>query len=96
MLPNYGDVIEAVEITARTLQFVRVVERAPLKRFQFLLSQDVAESPALEPILSRVEALDGRWERVFGGVLIMYLPEDSEYDPSKELKKLSGWRCLIG
>lgn len=87
-LPNYGDVIEAVDIASGTLRFVKVVERAPLKRFQFLLSRDYAESPELEMVLSRVETLNGHWERVFGGVLILYLPEDSDYDPSKKLKQL--------
>ncbi len=75
-LLNDGDVIEAVDIAASSLRFVRVVERARLKRFQFVVSRDFVESPKLEIVLSRVESLNGHWERVFGGVLIMDLPED--------------------
>jgi len=89
-LPNYGDVIEAVEITEHTLRFVKLVERAPLKRFQFSVSRDLVESPELKTILSRVDSLNGYWERVFGGILIIYLPKDSDYDPSNELKNLRG------
>jgi len=84
-LPNYGDVIEAVDIEANSLRFVRVVERARLKKFQFFVSREFVESPELEIILSRVESLSGHWERVAGGVLIMYLPEDADYDPSVEM-----------
>jgi hypothetical protein len=88
-LPNYGDVFEAEAIAARALRFVKVVERARLKRFQFPVSRDFVESPELNTILSKVESLNGYWERVFGGILIIYLPEDSDYDPSEELKNMS-------
>ena len=87
-LPNYGDVIAAEVIGPGALRFVKVVERAPLKRFQFLIPRDIAESRALEIVLSKVEAITGHWERVMGGVLIIYLPKDCNYDPSKEILRM--------
>lgn len=89
-LPNYGDIIEAEEIAPNTLRFAKVAERAPLKRFQFIISQDLIESPGLATILSKVTALQGHWERIFGGILIVYLPEESEYDVSRDLATLCG------
>ena len=89
-LPNYGDVIAAAELASNALWFVKVVERAPLRKFLLLISRDIASSPELEIILSKVDALKGHWERVAGGILIIYLPEDSDYDPSEELEQLGG------
>ena len=87
-LPNYGDVIEAVETAPNTLRFVRVLERAPLRKFEFLVSRDIAGSPELQTILSKVAALEGHWERVAGGALTIYLPKDGDYDPSEDIRQL--------
>ena len=81
-LPNFGDIIEASTVEPGTIRFRRVVERAPLKRFQFLINKDLIESPSFGELCSTIEAHDGHWERVFGGVLIVYLPKDCDYDPS--------------
>lgn len=90
-LPNYGDVISAEVIGPGALRFVEVVERAPLKRFQFLIPRDVAESRELQTVLSKIDTMDGHWERVMGGVLILCLPKDCNYDPSQDLERIGGY-----
>jgi hypothetical protein len=74
-VPRCGDVIEARAIDDHTLEFVKVVTRARLKRVQFFISPQIAESPRLESILACVMDLGGQWDRVFGGILIMALWE---------------------
>jgi len=86
-LPDYRDVIELEEIQSGKYRFVRVSQRARLQRFEFLLSDPEAQAKALEPVLSRVMEMGGNWERVFGGVLTMFLPQDCQYDPSEDVQK---------
>lgn len=49
--------------------------------------KELAESPRLERVLARVMELDGNWDRVFGGVLIIHLPRDCPYDPMAGLNR---------
>ncbi len=89
-LPSYGDVIAAEETSPRVLRFVKVVERAPFTKFQYLVPREIAGSRKLEIVLSKVEALKGHWEQVAGGVLIIHLPKECSYNPSEELEQLGG------
>lgn len=79
-LPRWGDVVEAREIGSGKVQFVRVVERARMRRFAWFVSQALIDSPGLDRVLSKVMGLGGYWERVFGGLLIVYLPRGCDYD----------------
>ena len=86
-LPDYRDLVELKEIASGKYRFVRVLQRARLQRFEFLLSDPEAQAKALEPVLSRVTELGGAWERVCGGVLTMFLPHDCSYDPTEDIRK---------
>ena len=79
-VPRYGDVFEAREIGPQALRFVQVVARARLKRITSMVSTQVSETQ-LKEVLDTVTVLGGHWERVFGGFLTVYLPEDCAYDP---------------
>lgn len=87
-LPRFGDTIEAHPLKSGALRFVKVVERAKLKRFDRVVSREVAESAGLAEILSKIESEGGHWERVFGGILIAYVPEVSPYDPTEDFDRL--------
>jgi len=86
-LPRYADEFEALTVRHHELRFVKVVKRARLKRFQFLVSPATVASPQFARVLSRVEDLNGYWERVFGGVVIIYVPRNSGYDPLEALNR---------
>ena len=79
-IPRYADVFEAGEIGPQALRFVRVVERARLKRITCMVSTQVSETQ-LKEVLDTVTVLGGHWERVFGGFLTVYLLEGCTYDP---------------
>jgi hypothetical protein len=54
-LPSLRDLVELKKIGwSGKYRFVRVLERARLQRFEFLLSDPETQAKALEPILSRV------------------------------------------
>ena len=76
----YHDVIETELQTDGTVRFLRVFTPSGLTKECWILSQLARESPALPPLLERVMAVGGNWERIFGGVLTLHLPPQ-ERDP---------------
>ena len=88
-----GDVIEADPLPDGTLRFVRVVERAPMRHYSWVLPRGWADSPDRDAYVARVESVGGTWEQVFGGVLLVHIPAGSEFDAEAELDRYlkSGW-----
>jgi hypothetical protein len=85
-LPDYGDVIEACEIAPGLLRFVRVVERARLRRYSFFGWKRGPDTP-FERMLDRVAEQGGHWECVFTSFWTIYLPRDSDFDPKQYLRE---------
>jgi hypothetical protein len=85
LLPGFRDIIEAEEIGPTTLKFVRIIERAKFKRFEFLISEEFATSPKMTAVADKIIGHNGHCETIMGGILIIYLPEEVEYDPSDDL-----------
>lgn len=83
-LPDYHDVIQSEKVDEKTIRFEQVVERAHFRKGVFMLSKEQAASEYLENALSKVGALGGHWERWFGGLLFIYLPQGVAYDPSQD------------
>jgi len=88
-LPNLRDLVELKKIDwGAKYRFVQVLRRARLQRFEFSLSDPETQAKALEPVLSRVIELGGDWERVFGGILTIFLPHDCSFDPTEDVRKI--------
>lgn len=66
---------------------MKVVKRARMKRLSFFVSGADVALPQFARVLTRVEDLNGYWERVFGGVGIICVPRDSGYDPMEALSR---------
>jgi len=87
LLPEYRDLVELKRISwRRKYRFVRVLERAEYQTFRLVLSKPQVET--IKPLLSKVVEVGGNWERVFGGVLTVFLPRDSDLDAEAEIDKL--------
>ena len=87
-LPRYRDEFEAEAVGSGRILFKRVVKRAPLRRFEWLVSMDMVNDSRFEEIMDKAAAEGGYAERIMGGILIMYLPKDSDFDPDQELEGL--------
>ena len=83
-IPYHGDVFEALEIGPQALRFVRVVERARLKKITCTVSSQVS-AVRLKGVRDTIGLLGGHWEQVFGAFLTVYLPEGCTYDPVEAL-----------
>jgi len=78
--PDNGDVIEATPLPDGGLKFRRIVKRANFQKRSYFISRQTAESERLARFLEKVIALGGRWERIFGGYLVLYLPQTVSFD----------------
>jgi hypothetical protein len=80
----YSDLFEG-EVAGDKLRVQRVVERAGRHNYSFILTQLSRESADLKTILTRVEQEGGIWEQAFGGLLVISLPPNANYDPTADL-----------
>ncbi len=84
----FGDVIEAKRKLWGGLEFRKLVKRSGLVVCDFILPRDLAASERLQVLLRRVKEEGGRWEMMFGGILITHLLPGSKLDLEKELGRL--------
>jgi len=67
--------------------FVRVVKRAELRHYSWILPQQFVDSRQCSEYVAAVEAAGGIWERIMGGFLLVHVPLDSKFDAEAELNR---------
>jgi hypothetical protein len=85
---GFRDVLRLRPAADGVPELVEVTERGGWKRFDFVVSQAVAESYRFAALVARVEEAGGAWARDFGGWLSFLLPPNSIWDPTRELEAL--------
>jgi hypothetical protein len=86
--PRYKDIIHAATIEKGTVQFIDVYERASMKRYDFILGEEVFELDAFHSLQQEVIDMGGHVERHFGGMLLISIPDELSYDPTEAINKL--------
>ncbi|MEJ7700555.1 MAG: hypothetical protein WKF71_13030 [Pyrinomonadaceae bacterium] len=84
----YKDIIQAKKQEDGSLLFEKVVELSGRNNYCYLLSKKFYETSEFEELLKKIEKSDGYWEQVFGGILVVSLPPDSQTNLPKEIAKL--------
>jgi hypothetical protein len=82
---GYGDVIEADAAEDDKLIVRQIVEKGAFTTFEFCLPAGWAELEPVKKVLAKAESLGGAWEGVFGGILMISLPSNVNYDPSDDI-----------
>jgi hypothetical protein len=85
---RYGDVISATPVGELELRFLEVTQKSSFRTACCAISKKYAESPDLPILLEKVQDAGGVWERIFGGLLLVHLPQDSSLDVQHEF---DGW-----
>lgn len=80
-----GDIVEATRNDANDLVVLRCVKRGNYRSYEYCLPSGWLERDAIKRTLGSVERFGGRWEGVFGGVLLIALPPECDYDPSQDI-----------
>ncbi|MEO6888654.1 MAG: hypothetical protein ABI456_05700 [Ktedonobacteraceae bacterium] len=84
----YGDIIEAELQANGVWRFCRVVTRSLWRHWDWMLGKDFVESPAFLAWQQAIEAHGGVWQHVFGGVFLVHLPPETDFDPELALKQI--------
>ena len=87
-LPQYQDEFEAETISENRIRFKKVLKRAPLKRYSWVIWKEIAESTKLEEFFVKISSEGGYWERIFGGIMTVYMPKDSKMNIENEFSLL--------
>jgi hypothetical protein len=82
-----GDIIEAEQLPDGTYRYLRVLERAPMRHYSWLVPRSFVESPAYRAFASEIERAGGHWEGVAGGTLHAHLPQASILDAEAVLRR---------
>lgn len=82
-----GDLTEVEPLPDGTHHLVRVVERSPMRHFDWIVPRVFSESEEYARFGAAVEAAGGWWQGAFGGLLWVHLPPGSALDPGAELSR---------
>jgi len=84
---QWKDEFEVERIEER-YRLVRITRRSGMQTSSFMIPLVVAESAELKLLLEKVVAAGGNGERIFGGCLLIHVPENSKLDVGKELEQV--------
>ena len=90
-----GDTIEVDEEADGSLSFLRRVAPSGLRTYRCMVWQGFIESPGWEWLKSRMLEEGGTWEQLFGGYLILQLPQDSPLEFETEFRTASAMSTEI-
>jgi len=80
------DIIEADLQDDGSYVFQGVIETSSWQKFDFILSNELAESAAFkERLFKMVEDLGGTWETLFGGWVYLYLPRGIQFNLQEQI-----------
>jgi hypothetical protein len=82
------DVIKAKRIDADTIRFVRVVEKSNWRTYSYSLQQRHTDSPDLDIALAKIGENGAKWDQLFGGLLFVYVPPESDYNPDTDVQSV--------
>ena len=86
---EYRDVLRLREADDGVFDLVEIAERGRWRMFDYLLSLQFSKSAELAAVLTRVTDAQGVWVRDFGGFLLILLPPDCIWDPTREIEAAS-------
>jgi len=80
-----GDIVEADRNGDNALVVKRCLERGNYRTLEYVLAPGWHEKQTIKQVLDEVQRLGGRWVGIFGGVLVVALPPDADYDPTQDI-----------
>ena len=84
----YGDVIHATSDPDGALRLRAIHTRSSMQRYTGSVPRDVAESPELDALMNRITDVGGHAERVMGGCVFAYVPEEATIDLHAEIDRV--------
>lgn len=82
-----GDIIRVKEKQGISY-YVETVEKSGFRRYAWLLSKEAASSREIRAFKQHIKDNEGRWEQIFGGLLVIHLPPYSVLDAEGEMARI--------
>ncbi|QUL57271.1 DUF4265 domain-containing protein [Paenibacillus tritici] len=82
-----GDIIRVREQEG-IAYYVETVKKSGLVRYAWLLSKEAAASREIRSFTERVTEHEGRWEQIFGGLLVVHLPKHAALEAELEMSRI--------
>lgn len=79
-----GDIIR-VEEKQGIAYYVETVQKSGYARYAWLLSKEAAGSREILEFKHRITTYEGKWEQIFGGLLVIHISRYSEVDVEAEM-----------
>ncbi|MNO22939.1 hypothetical protein D3C76_127280 [compost metagenome] len=79
-----GDIIR-VEEKQGIAYYVETVQKSGYVRYAWLLSKEAAASREIHEFKRRITEHEGKWEQIFGGLLVIHLSKHSGVDVEAEM-----------
>ena len=86
---TFRDVIEVEKVGDSNFVFKRVAEKSQYKCHEWVFSKSLVESEEFKKVLKRVGDEGGHWEIIFGGMVFIHLPIDSNLDITHEIQNMA-------
>lgn len=86
---SFGDVIRTEKHENGGLIFRQIISKAKYQTYHHLVSQQLLGAPEFKVLCESILQLDGMWELALGGVFIVHIPNDIDFDVSVEIEKIS-------
>lgn len=84
---SYGDLIK-LRADKNIYYYTETVQKSNMIRHSWLLSKEVIESKEIEEFKEWITNLNRKWEQAFGGLLIINIPNDVNFNKYSEINKL--------
>lgn len=82
-----GDIIRVKEERG-IYYYVETVEKSNLDRYAWLLSKETVNSTEIAVFKQRIAEIEGKWEQIFGGFLVIHIPKDATMDVDGEMNRI--------
>ncbi len=84
----FYDVIEGERQGDGNVIFQRVAKKSEMRRFSYLLNNQIIDSMQFQSLQQQVMEIGGNWERLFGGIVIFSLPSEGTLDVENEVNAI--------
>ncbi|MBB3068106.1 hypothetical protein FHS14_001082 [Paenibacillus baekrokdamisoli] len=84
---SFGDIIKVRE-DKDTYHYIETLKKSKLARYTWLLTKEASESQALMELKNQVMRMNGNFQQVFGGLVIINVPVDSEFNVEEAINNI--------
>lgn len=86
--PGFGDIIAAEVISPQKLRYLSTVQKSGWRTYSFVSNSRMLEGPKAMALLDKLESFGGRWEEVFGSLLLIHIPPGLDLDPTNWIMEM--------